>query len=229
MPRRVKLFKFLQSTPARVVTGLLILQGAVLYSSVRHEVIPPARPLAEVPKSFGSWQFAEEGVVDQESRDVLKADDLLLRSYQGSSGRGATMFVAAFLSQRNGKAPHSPKNCLPGSGWTPLTQDEYQIDVGLPAPITVNRYVVQHADQYMLVMYWYQSRDRVVANEYAAKYYVMVDAIRLNRTDTALVRVTVPMNGATEATRKSFEDAATSTAAEFIQSFFSPLRQYLPS
>jgi EpsI family protein len=205
-----------------VLTGLLILQGAVLYSSVRHEAIPPSRPLALFPKSVGNWQFSEEGVVDQESRDVLKADDLLLRSYRDPVGRGATMFVAAFLSQRNGKAPHSPKNCLPGSGWTPLTQDEYQINVGLPAPITVNRYVVQHADERMLVMYWYQSRDRVVANEYAAKYYVMVDAVRLNRTDTALVRVTVQMDG-------TDEDAATRTAAEFIQSFFSPLRQYLPA
>ncbi len=222
--------KFLNSVPARVVTVFLILQGAILYSSVRHEVIPPSRPLALFPKSLGSWQFGEEMLVDQESRDVLKADDLLLRSYrEPSAKRGATLFVAAFLSQSQGKAPHSPKNCLPGSGWTPRAQDEYQVDIGAAAPITVNRYVVQHADQYMLVMYWYQSRDRVVANEYAAKYYVMVDAIRLNRTDTALVRVTVPMDGATEATRKAYEDTATRTAADFIQSFFGPLRQNLPS
>jgi EpsI family protein len=213
----------LKSIPARVVTLFLILQGAILYSSVRHENIPPSRPLAELPKSLGAWDFVEEGVVDQDSRDVLKADDLLLRTYREPSTRAeASLFVAAFRSQRNGKAPHSPKNCLPGSGWTPLVQDEYQIDVGAAEPIRVNRYVVQHADQRMLVMYWYQSRDRVVANEYSAKYYVMVDAIRLNRTDTALVRVMVPMSS-------SDEEVATRTAAQFVKAFFGPLHQYLPA
>jgi EpsI family protein len=215
--------KFLKSAPARVLTLLLILQGAVLYSSSRHEVIPPTQPLADLPRSLGDWQFVAEGVVDQESQDVLKADDLLLREYaQPSTRQAATLFIAAFRSQRNGKSPHSPKNCLPGSGWTPLRQDEYQVDVGAAAPITVNRYVVQHAERRQLVLYWYQSRDRVVANEYTAKYYVMVDAIRLNRTDTALVRVVVPIaNGD--------EDAATRTAAEFVKSFFRPLHQYLPA
>ena len=229
--------KFLNSTAARVVTLFLILQGAILYSSVRREVIPVSHPLALLTKSAGDWRFVEDDVVDQESRDILKADDLLLRSYKNvSTGRGASLFVAAFQSQRNGKAPHSPKNCLPGSGWTPEIQDEYQIDVGAAAPITVNRYVVQHADQRMLVMYWYQSRDRSIANEYTAKYYVMVDAIRLNRTDTALVRVTVPMEGSTSnsnnedaAAHRAAEDSATRTAADFIRSFFGPLRQQLPS
>jgi len=215
--------KFLNSTTARVLTLILILQGAVLYSSERHETVPPSQPLSGLPKYLGSWTFAEEGVVDQESQDVLKADDLLLREYkQSSTHQGATLFVAAFRSQRNGKTPHSPKNCLPGSGWTPLVQDEYQIDVGAAAPITVNRYVVQHAEDRQLVLYWYQSRDRVVANEYTAKYYVMVDAIKLNRTDTALVRVVVPIaNGNT--------DAATRTAADFVKSFFHPLHDYLPA
>jgi EpsI family protein len=214
---------FLNSTPARVLTVFLILQGAVIYSSQRNEIIPPTRPLAELSKSLGDWRFAEEGVVDQESQDVLKADDLLLREYkQPSTGQAATLFVAAFRSQRNGKTPHSPKNCLPGAGWTSLSQDDYQIDVGQAAPITVNRYVVQHAEQRQLVMYWYQSRDRVVAGEYAAKYYVMVDAVKLNRTDTALVRVVVPIvNGDAE--------TATRTAADFVKSFFQPLHNFLPA
>ena len=213
--------KFL--TPARLLTLFLIVQGAILYSSQRSEVIPPNQPLADLPHSLGDWQFAVEGVVDQDSRDVLKADDLLLREYrQPASRQAATLFVAAFRSQRNGKTPHSPKNCLPGAGWTPLVQDLYQVDVGADAPITVNRYVVQHAEQRQLVLYWYQSRDRVVANEYTAKYYVMVDAMKLNRTDTALVRVVVPIVDGDEQT-------ATRTAADFVKSFFQPLHQYLPA
>jgi EpsI family protein len=70
-------------------------------------------------------------------------------------------------------------------------------------------------------MYWYQSHGRVVASEYAAKFYVVVDALRYNRTDTALVRVAVPVTG-------SDEDAVR-TAREFVMACFAPLAQLLPS
>ncbi len=217
------MFDFLKSKPALAVTLLLLAQAAVLYSSVRPEKVPESRPLSSLPLTLGHWNFVEEGVVDDETRDVLKADDLLLRAYKDSSTGfgGTTLFVAAFRSQRNGKAPHSPKNCLPGSGWTQLSSDDYSIDVGAAKPIVVNRYVVQHGDDRSMVLYWYQSRDRVVASEYKAKFWVMADAIRLNRTDTALVRVVVPMIDGNL-------DAATREGVSFVQSFFGPLHQILP-
>jgi EpsI family protein len=86
----------------------------------------------------------------------------------------------------------------------------------------VNRYVVTHGEARSLVLYWYQSRERVVASEWTAKFYVMADAIRLNRTDTALVRVVVPM-------REGRQEEATTTAVEFVQSFFGALRLFLPA
>ena len=217
------MFDFLKSKAVLAATLLLLAQAAVLYSSVRPETLPDSPPLSGLPLTLGSWQFTSEGVVDDESRDILKADDLLLREYRDTStGRAGTLFVAAFRTQRNGKTPHSPKNCLPGSGWTQLSSDDYSIDVGGARPIVVNRYVVQHGDERGLVMYWYQSRNRVVASEYTAKFWVMADAIRYNRTDTALVRVMIPLiNGnADEATREG---------VSFVQSFFGTLRQFLPA
>jgi len=216
------LFKFLNSTPARLVTLFLIIQTAVLYSSIRPEYIPSSRPLAEVPRQFGSWNMIGEGYVDKETQEVLKADDTLTRVYRNTAtGAEASLWVAAFRTQRNGKAPHSPKNCMPGSGWTPLSSENYSIDVGLAAPIVVNRYVVVHGEQREMVLYWYQSRGRVVADEFKAKFYVVADAMRLNRTDTALVRVII--------TNIPDMDAATKAGAGFVRSFFETLREYLPA
>jgi EpsI family protein len=215
------LFKFLSSRAALAATVLIVLQGALIYSAVRPESPPSGRALAQFPTSLGSWTLLQEGVVDEDTRAVLKADDLLNRYYSGN-GVGANLFVAAFRSQRSGKAPHSPKNCLPGSGWTPLESSFASIDVGGPAPIQVNRYVVAHGDERSLVLYWYQSRERSIASEYKAKFWVVVDAMRLNRTDTALVRVVVPIVNRDEA-------AADKSAADFIRSFYGPLRQYLPA
>lgn len=224
------MLKFLNSRAARIVTVILVLQAALLYSAVRPEIVPPSRPLASMPTTLGSWQLVQTGVIEQEVLDVLKADDILNGVYCSSAspdcpktGQGAAnLFVAAFRTQRNGKTPHSPKNCLPGSGWERISAGEMTIDVGRAAPITVNRYVVAYGSQRDLVLYWYQSRDRVVADEYKAKFWVMADAIRLNRTDTALVRVIVPLANKDEA-------KAQATATDFVRSFYSTLLDYLPS
>jgi EpsI family protein len=224
------LLKFLNSPAARILTALLVVQTALLYSAIRPEFVPPGRPLAEMPTTLGPWHLVQTGVIEQEVLDVLKADDILNGVYCSSAypdcaqtgQSAASLFVAAFRTQRNGKAPHSPKNCLPGSGWVPLSSGELAIDVGRAAPITVNRYVVAYGSQRDLVLYWYQSRDRAVANEYKAKFWVMVDAIRLNRTDTALVRVIVPVANRDEA-------QAQATATGFVKSFYSTLLEYLPS
>lgn len=206
-----------------MVSILLIAQAAILYSSIRPEAVPSGKPLGTFPIRVGPWQLEQEGVIDQDTRDVLKADDLLNRVYTDPwTQQGADLFIAAFRSQRNGKAPHSPKNCLPGNGWTPLNEREIQIDVAARAPIPVNEYVVQHGESRSVVLYWYQSRDRAVANEYKAKFWVIADAIRYDRTDTALIRVIVPILNRDTAT-------AEGTAIRFVQTFYHPIRQFLPA
>jgi EpsI family protein len=218
MKRSLKLPKFLTTKPAIWVTVLLLLQAAGLYSSIRPEVIPNALPLAQVPVDLNGWRSVRDYPMEPEIQEVLQADDTLSRLYV-KGNQPLTLFVAAFKSQRTGRAPHSPKNCLPGSGWLPLSQGEISVDVGRQIP--VNRYVISHGEERQLVLYWYQSRDRVVANEFKAKFWVMYDALRLNRTDTALVRVIVPIQEKNEA-------AAEQVGIEFVKTLFDPLRQYLP-
>ncbi|HLH37517.1 MAG TPA: EpsI family protein [Bryobacteraceae bacterium] len=215
--------KFLNSTPARVVSLLLVAQAALLYSSIRPEAVPPGKPLAEFPKQLGEWQSLREGVVEPEVMAVLQADDVLTRIYGNTAnGQQADLYIAAFRSQRNGKAPHSPKNCLPGNGWMQVDSAEIRIDDGAGATIPVNRYIIQYGDDRSLVLYWYQSRDRAVAGEFKAKFWVIADAIRYNRTDTALIRVIVPISG-------KDVDRAQQTAVDFVQATFPTIRRFLPS
>ena len=218
------MFRFLKGTPARLLTALLLLQIAGFVAVSRRETVPMARPLDQFPSQLGAWSLVQEAEVDRETMEVLRADDVLSRTYADpAQGRAASLFVAYFKSQRTGQAPHSPKNCLPGSGWTPSESDVLAIPVvGRHQPILVNRYVVSKGEEKSVVLYWYQSRDRVIASEYRAKFYLVADAIRYNRTDTALVRVVVPVAGNETAT-------ATTTAEEFVQAFFMALRRHLPA
>ncbi len=218
-------FGFLSSTRARVLTALLIAQAAVFFLVVsRRENPPAARPLNSFPYELANWRLLREVVVDRDVQQVLKADDLLSRSYVDSTGqRAANLFVAYFKSQRTGQAPHSPKNCLPGAGWVESEASRVTLKVpGRAEPIRVNYYVVSKGEDKSIVLYWYQSRDRVIASEYNAKLYLIEDAIRYNRTDTALVRVVVPVisNEIADATR---------TAEQFVQDVFPLLKGFLPS
>jgi EpsI family protein len=62
-------------------------------------------------------------------------------------------------------------------------------------PVAVNRYIATYGPQRVVVLYWYQTRARVIASEWAAKFWVIVDRIKEQRTDTSLVRVVVWTNG----------------------------------
>lgn len=202
---------------------VLLAQAAVFYGFSRAETVTPHHPLALFALNNPNWHLSEELQLDKETLEVLKADDILSRVYTSESGQIATLFVAYFETQRTGKTPHSPKNCLPGSGWTPSKSGTVTISIpGLARPIEVNQYIVSRGQNQSVVLYWYQDRSRVIASEYAAKFYTVADSIRYNRSDTALVRVVVGVeDGNTQAAER--------TAVEFVKAFFTPLRNYLPA
>jgi len=215
---------FFRTRSARILTVVLLGQASLFYGFSRRENVPHHSPLADFRLPAGSeWNMVENLQLDADTLEVLKADDLTSRVYQNkTNGSVATLFVAFFETQRTGKAPHSPKNCLPGSGWVPSRSNVRTIPIPGSAPISVNDYVISRGQNQSIVLYWYQSRDRVIASEYSAKIYTVTDAIRFNRSDTALVRVVVNIvDGNTQ--------AAEQTAVSFVQSFFTPLRDYLPA
>ena len=215
--------KFNLTRAGQILSAILMAQAVAFYGLSRAEVIPSSPPLAGLAKVMGNWTTIQEGVVEKEVQEVLKADDTLVRSYISPQFPGNTgLFIAFFRSQRTGKAPHSPKNCLPGSGWVENEQGFTKIAIeGRAEPIEVNRYVVQKGESKSLVLYWYQSRDRVVASEYSAKGYVMTDALRDNRTDSALIRVIVPVI-------ENNIDRAMATATDFVKATFTPIRRQMP-
>jgi EpsI family protein len=214
---------FLKNRYAQILTLALVAQAVLFYGLSHGENVPLVRPLDAFPAALGDWTMVQAGVMDKGDMEALRADDAVVRTYmQGSNHQIASLFVAYFKSQRTGQTPHSPKNCMPGNGWSPTESGTVSFSVpGEPRPIEVNRYIVNRGDQASAVLYWYQTNRRVIASEYRAKIYSVVDAMRYNRTDTALVRVVVPI--------QTDSASATNAAILFIQALFEPLRHYLPS
>src|SRR2546423_9109340 len=84
---------------------------------------------------------------------------------------------------------HSPQNCLPGGGWTPIAQAPLQVSVPGMLPITVSRYEVAKGAERQLLLYWYEIHGRSLADEYRAKLFLVADAIRMKRRDGAMGRI----------------------------------------
>lgn len=208
----------------RILTLVFLAQASLFYGFSRRENVPAHKQLENFSFPSNSWNMLQDSKLDAETLEVLKADDTLSRLYANrQTGKYATLFVAFFETQRTGKVPHSPKNCLPGSGWSSSQSGTTEIQVpGEAQPIHVNQYVVSRGQNQSVVFYWYQSRNRVIASEYSAKIYTVADAIRYNRSDTALVRVVVEV---ADGNIKEAEQTGTS----FVQSFFEPLKNYLPA
>jgi EpsI family protein len=205
-----------------ILTVMLAAQAAAFHSRSRAESVPFAPPLASFPANLGEWQLKQEGVVEKEVKDVLQADDLLTRYYvRPSDPAGSNLFVAYFQSQRTGKAPHSPKNCLPGSGWLPSTSDFLRLPTGSGGEIEVNRYVVSKGEERSVVLYWYQTPQRTVASEYWAKVFLVADSIRYNRSDTAMVRIVTPVVN-------DDVERATAAASSLALAAYPVMRLHLP-
>jgi EpsI family protein len=130
------------------------------------------------------------------------------------------LYVGYYQSQRTGETIHSPKNCLPGSGWEPVRAGHLTIAMAAAPAIVVNEYLVEKGPAQYLVLYWYQAHGRVIASEYSGKVWLVFDGITRNRTDAALIRVLTPT--------RDGEDQARTRAVQFVQALYPRLNTFIP-
>lgn len=213
---------------AAVLFVIFVGASGVIARAQRTEYVPMRESFNTLPMVFTGWSGRTDPPLTDTELEVLGADDYLLRTY-ASDGRFAGLYLGYWSTQKRGDTVHSPLNCLPGSGWEPLSRRPLRIAVSDPTAgardIEVNRFVIQKGLDRQLVLYWYQSHGRVIASEYWGKFYLVADAMRLSRSDTGIVRVVVPIaDPSAEA-----ESAAERTGVEFVQLLFPALHPHIPS
>ncbi|MGA8442373.1 MAG: exosortase C-terminal domain/associated protein EpsI [Candidatus Sulfotelmatobacter sp.] len=158
------------------------------------EITPTYEPPICLPSQIDDWTGTDR-VLDQQTLDVLGHAEYVVRDYKnaGQTQPPINLYLPYFPSQRTGDSIHSPEHCLPGAGWIPISREMIQITGSDGSSFPAKRYVVSKGGQRQLVLYWFQAHGRAVASEYWAKYYLMYDSIRMNRSDGAPVRLMTPM------------------------------------
>lgn len=154
---------------------------------------PLAAPLDSIPVDVGGWKGEADPGLRADILAVLAPTSYISRTYRRGN-ESLQFFVAYYANQRAGESMHSPRHCLPGGGWEFLRYGEISLPVG-SGTIAVNENVIQKDGARMCVMYWYQSRRRVIADEYRAKLFLMRDALVERRTGGAIVRIMCPADG----------------------------------
>ena len=208
----------------RFIAAAVLMAAAVryLYAHAGNEVFPARPDLQQFPRQFGDLS-ATDIDIDQDSREKLGHGDFLNRAYvDPAKSPPIYLFIAYYPSQRAGDSPHSPQNCRPGSGWTPLENQRIALTMPGHETFPANRYLIAKGDSRQLVLYWFWAHDRGVASEWRAKYYLVKDSMRMNRSDGSIVSITTPLYGGESA------DAAQQRVLPFVDKVLPLLDTFIP-
>ena len=207
--------------PLAVLLLLLGVTGATNQILSRSEIIPDRPRFVAFPDQIAGWR-GRPSLLDPEIERALRVDDYILSDYKKLDGKTVNLYVAYYSSQRKSEQPHSPSDCMPASGWQ-MTSFERASSIGDKIDWPINRVVIEKNSTKQLVYYWFDERGRKIANEYLAKWYLHTDAVLMNRTDGALVRLITQINpGETQ-------DEADARLQAFIGDVGPSLSKYLPS
>lgn len=205
--------------------GLLVLVG-VSGQLVRggEDIIPQRKAFLNFPLQLSGWQ-GQRDFIDQQYLDTLKLSDYIVMNYLAPDAKSSVNFYTAYYeSQRKGASVHSPRSCIPGDGWqiTSFGQREFPNLEIQGVPLHINRAVIEKGEYKQLVYYWFQQRGRSMTNEYLVKWYLFYDAITMQRTDGALVRLVTSLDKGQDIA------VADQRLQAFMKDMLTVLPEYLP-
>lgn len=204
----------------RAIVVVVLLAAAAVFGARADADEPPIdrEPLTTLPYELDEWSGRDARPFPDDVVALLGVDDYVHRTYLNGAAVPVSLYAGYYTSQRQGDTIHSPQNCLPGAGWRPISSTI----VSLPTArgrVSVNQYVIQKGLDKQVVLYWYQGRGRVVANEYRNKLLMMWDAATEGRTNGGLVRVMTPVTAGADAAAE---------AAAFATTLLPRLERFMP-
>ena len=186
--------------PPAIIASLVVLVASVAAGqSVQHrdETVPLRKPLVLFPDRLADWQ-GRPGNLTAQVIDKLKLTDYYIGDFRNDGlDAPVNFYVAYYENQRKGASPHSPAVCIPGGGWEIAGIKRAKMPFSVAGrELRFNRVEIRNGQHRQLVYYWFQQRGRIMANEYEMKWFLFLDALKLNRTDGALVRLVTAVNPA---------------------------------
>ncbi len=172
---------------------VLIIAGLFVHFGTSNILRVPDRvDLAALPGKFEGWK-SEMQEVDKATLEVLGADDFVITNLTSPEGNLFNLYIAYLNAQRHGHSWHSPQQCIPGGGWQITDHKILPTETTDGKKFYFNRLIIENRGHTQLLYYWYDQRSRKIANEYIMKIMLIFDAVKLRRTDGAMIRIMTPL------------------------------------
>jgi EpsI family protein len=181
--------------------------------------VPVNKPFSTFPSQVGGWKISGESFMTDNVLAVLKPTDYLSRSYESIKGERVTIYLGYHGGGKDGGEIHSPKHCLPGSGWNEVYSEKTKFESSSES-INLVKSVYQKAENRELFLYWFQVKGKTLDNEYLLKISEIINSAIYRRRDAAFVRISVPFT--------NDEQKARVTGEQFIRDFYPVISSYLP-
>jgi len=180
-------------TSGRFLCTILLLSAALVAArlSERRRSDYLARPLEKIDANIAGWHAVGDAALGARVLKVLLPTSYLARTYR-KKDLELGLFIAFYAQQKAGESMHSPKHCLPGNGWEIWNYDTARVPLANGTRVKVNKYSIYNSNQRLVMLYWYQSKQRIIASEYLGKILLVRDALFDGRTAASIVRITVP-------------------------------------
>ena len=195
------------------IIASILLVAVIVYANFLSTVyaVSPLRSLSDFPSIIGSFtQVGSDQTFSDAIMENLGVDHYIMREYIDIDGYPLWLYIGYYESQTEGEIIHSPKHCMPGSGWNTVLSKEKALSAPGAAysSVNINTMLLQKGMEKQLALYWYHSRGRVVANEYLDRAYMILDSLLRRRSDGALVRITGSGNDLENDSQKQMQFAA---------------------
>lgn len=204
----------------RFLTVIIPLVVVGLYINLRADInVPMNRPLRDFPTQQGSWLMQSQSAFSENVLSVLKPTDYLSRYYGLPDGTKAGLYIGYHDGGKESGRIHSPKNCLPGSGWFLHSSKKMTLDIG-GAPLHLVKAVYQKGEDKELFLYWFQVMNGSVNDEFALKAAEITGSLLHRRRESSFVRISIPF--------RSDEEKALAQGISFLRDMYPTIVAFLP-
>lgn len=204
-----------------IIVGIMLAAMIITSYAGHSEKVLPNKSFDQFPVTIDQWR-GKTGQMDDEVYNILGVEDYILADYRKNDTELVNLYVGFYQSQKEGDIIHSPKNCMPGSGWNIIQTSIETVPVNTEEKeINVIKLLLQKGAEKQVVLYWFQSRGRIISSEYMQKIWLVVDSIIKQRTDGSFVRLISPV--------VEDEKSTTLLLKEFAKKVYPFLKEHIPS
>ena len=201
---------------------MLITSTCIIFLNKSND-LPIKKSLSHFPVKIGDWQGTTSRF-SEKVYEILGVDDSVLINYYNDDHDEIQLYIGYYQSQRQGDIIHSPKHCMPGSGWDIIETSLIPLSLKNQngETIRVIKLILKKDFQLQAALYWFNSRGRVINSEYTQKMYLVWDSIIKHRTDGSLVRLLSPITDQNE--KKTIK-----RLKQFAEQIIPILNEFIPS